>query len=34
VAMSANATLGLFYSGQYGGGNREHSGSLNVRWRY
>ncbi|WP_258127441.1 autotransporter domain-containing protein [Achromobacter anxifer] len=34
VAMSANAALGLFYSGQYGGGNREHTGSLTVRWRY
>ncbi|NMK47007.1 autotransporter domain-containing protein [Achromobacter sp. Bel] len=34
VAMSANATVGVLYSGQYGGGNREHSGSLTVRWRY
>ena len=34
VAVSRNATLGLNYSGQYGGGNREHAGSLNVRWRY
>ncbi|MGH8818127.1 MAG: autotransporter outer membrane beta-barrel domain-containing protein, partial [Achromobacter pestifer] len=34
VAVSSNATVGLNYSGQYGGGNREHAGSLNVRWRY
>ena len=34
VAVSRNASLGLNYSGQYGGGNREHAGSLNVRWRY
>ena len=34
VAVSKNASLGLNYSGQYGGGNREHAGSLNVRWRY
>lgn len=34
VAVSRNASVGLNYSGQYGGGNREHAGSLNVRWRY
>ncbi|SIT32547.1 autotransporter domain-containing protein [Achromobacter sp. MFA1 R4] len=34
VAVSRNASLGLNYSGQYGGGNREHAGSLNARWRY
>lgn len=34
VAVSRNATMGLNYSGQYGGGNREHAGSVNVRWRY
>lgn len=34
VAVSRNASLGLSYSGQYGGGNREHAGSLNLRWRY
>ncbi|MCS3506239.1 autotransporter domain-containing protein [Achromobacter sp. JUb104] len=34
VAVSKNASVGLNYSGQYGGGNREHAGSLNVRWRY
>ncbi|CAB3827036.1 MULTISPECIES: autotransporter domain-containing protein [Achromobacter] len=34
VAVSRNASLALNYSGQYGGGNREHAGSLNVRWRY
>ncbi|WP_312994895.1 autotransporter domain-containing protein [Achromobacter animicus] len=34
MAMSRDTTLALTYSGQYGGGNREHAGSLNVRWRY
>lgn len=34
VAVSRSATLGLNYSGQYGGGNREHAGALSVRWRY
>ncbi len=34
IAISRNATLGLNYSGEYGGGNREHAGSANVRWRY
>ncbi|WP_353148189.1 autotransporter domain-containing protein [Pollutimonas bauzanensis] len=34
LAISRNATVGLNYSGQYGGGNREHGGSFNVRWRY
>ncbi|MGE8637308.1 MAG: autotransporter domain-containing protein [Achromobacter sp.] len=34
VAVSRNASVGLNYSGQYGGGNREHAGALNVRWRY
>lgn len=34
VAMSRDTTLALTYSGQYGGGNREHGGSLNLRWRY
>lgn len=34
LAISRNATVGLNYSGQYGGGNREHAGSVNVRWRY
>lgn len=34
VAVSRDTSLGLIYSGQYGGGNREHSGSLNVRWRF
>jgi len=32
--MSRDTTLALTYSGQYGGGNREHGGSLNLRWRY
>ncbi|MGB3432102.1 autotransporter-associated beta strand repeat-containing protein [Achromobacter sp.] len=34
VAVSRDTTLALTYNGQYGGGNREHAGSLNVRWRY
>lgn len=34
LLISRNVTVGLNDSGQYGGGNREHGGSLNVRWRY
>jgi len=34
VAVSRDTTLALTYNGQYGGGNREHAGSLNLRWRY
>jgi fibronectin-binding autotransporter adhesin len=34
VAVSRDTTMALTYNGQYGGGNREHAGSLNVRWRY
>ncbi len=34
VAMSRDTTIALTYNGQYGGGNREHGGALNVRWRY
>ncbi|HUG57588.1 MAG TPA: autotransporter domain-containing protein [Candidimonas sp.] len=34
IAVARHATLGLSYSGQFGGGNREQTGSLNVRWRY
>jgi len=34
VAMSRDTTIALTYNGQYGGGNREHGGVLNVRWRY
>ncbi len=34
LLISRNSTMGLSYGGQYGGGNREHAGSVNVRWRY
>lgn len=34
VAMSKNATLGLAYSGQFGDGNRQNTGTVNVSWRF
>ncbi|WP_438858795.1 autotransporter domain-containing protein [Achromobacter spanius] len=34
TAITKNATLGLTYSGQFGGGNRENAGSLHMTWRY
>jgi len=34
VAVSRSAVIGLAYGGQYGGGNREHTGSLSLRWAF
>ncbi|WP_189371473.1 autotransporter outer membrane beta-barrel domain-containing protein [Achromobacter spanius] len=34
TAVTKNATIGLTYSGQFGGGNRENAGSLHMTWRY
>ncbi|MNK82754.1 Extracellular serine protease precursor [compost metagenome] len=34
TAITRNATIGLTYSGQFGGGNRENAGSLHMTWRY
>lgn len=34
VAVSRSAVVGLAYGGQYGGGNREHTGSLSLRWAF
>ncbi|MCH3698194.1 autotransporter outer membrane beta-barrel domain-containing protein, partial [Campylobacter lari] len=34
LAISRSASVTLAYSGQFGAGNRDHSGSLGVRWRY
>ena len=34
TAITKNATIGLTYSGQFGGGNRENSGSMHMTWRY
>jgi outer membrane autotransporter protein len=34
LAVSRSATIGVTYSGQYGGGNRENAGSVGVTWRY
>lgn len=34
VAISRTATLGLRYTGQLGGGNRDHTGTVGVRWRF
>ncbi len=29
-----NMTAGLSYAGEFGGGNRQHAGSIDVRWRF
>lgn len=34
IAVSRSATIGITYSGQFGGGNRENAGSVGVTWRY
>ncbi|WMD21164.1 autotransporter domain-containing protein [Achromobacter seleniivolatilans] len=34
VAVSRSASIGITYSGQYGGGNRENAGTVGVTWRY
>ncbi len=34
MAMSKSATLGLAYSGQYGNGNKQNTGTVNVSWRF
>lgn len=34
TALTRNATIGLNYSGQFGGGNRENAGSVHMTWRY
>ncbi len=34
LAMSKNATLGLAYSGQFGDGNKQNTGTVNVSWRF
>jgi len=34
LAISQSAVIGITYSGQYGGGNRENAGTIGVTWRY
>ncbi|MEN5161531.1 autotransporter domain-containing protein [Achromobacter spanius] len=34
TALTRNATIGLNYTGQFGGGNRENAGSIHMTWRY
>jgi outer membrane autotransporter protein len=34
VAVTRNTTVGIAYSGQYGAGNQQNSGSVNVNWRF
>ncbi|WP_434643115.1 autotransporter domain-containing protein [Achromobacter piechaudii] len=34
TAITRNATIGLTYSGQFGGGNRENAGALHMTWKY
>jgi len=33
-AISPTATLGLRYTGQFGGGNQDHTGTVSARWRF
>ncbi|OWT72890.1 MULTISPECIES: autotransporter outer membrane beta-barrel domain-containing protein [unclassified Achromobacter] len=34
LAVTRAATVGLAYTGQFGGGNRQNSGAVTVRWRF
>ncbi len=34
IVVVHNLTAGLNYGGEFGGGNRQHTGSLDVRWRF
>lgn len=34
VAVSLNLSMGLSYEGQYGSGNRDHTGNISMRWRF
>jgi len=34
IAISPNATAGVSYGAQLGGGNREHAAKVNVQWRF
>ncbi|ALM83092.1 autotransporter domain-containing protein [Bordetella sp. N] len=34
IAVTRSTTVGVNYGGQFGGGNRQNSGAVNVRWRF
>lgn len=34
MRVTASTTVGVAYDGQFGGGNRQNAGSLNVAWRF
>ncbi|EHK64268.1 autotransporter [Achromobacter arsenitoxydans SY8] len=34
LVVVRNMTAGLSYAGEFGGGNRQHAGSVDVRWRF
>lgn len=34
IALSTKARIGVAYAGQLGGGNQEHAGKIDVRWRF
>ncbi|MNK97621.1 Extracellular serine protease precursor [compost metagenome] len=34
VATIRNLTIGLGYAGEFGGGNRQHAGTVDMRWRF
>lgn len=34
LVVVRNMTAGLSYGGEFGGGNRQHAGSLDVRWKF
>ena len=34
LVVVRNPTAGLSYAGEFGGGSRQHTGSLDLRWRF
>lgn len=34
TTLTRNSSVGVAYNGEFGGGNREHSAVLNVRWQF
>jgi fibronectin-binding autotransporter adhesin len=34
VAVTKNTTVGVAYGGEFGGGNKQNTGSINVNWRF
>ncbi|AOB26905.1 hypothetical protein CUR95_21230 [Bordetella bronchiseptica] len=34
IALARNASLSAAYAGEFGGGNRQHTASAVLRWRF